>query len=278
MQTETVLIHEKTKKWINAYAQNPNNPIILDTAGDFMYGQKVAAEIVKTLGISNSKVEQVFSGKLGIEDIRSVKNRFSLQANKSKENEITRMLIIGDGSSLSVEAQNAFLKLLEEMPNNTGVILIVSNMSALLPTVQSRCFYIPLIQVGPGAIKQNYPEKTDSDINRALLQSQGSTTKALEILNDEYSSNEMIDQAKTFITSSVYERQLQLKDLHTSKPDYISFIDSLALIARSGMQHAKSTNNKMLWKDRLTIILNAAEQLKLLVSPKLVLLSLSVEL
>ena len=277
MQTETTLIHEKTKNWIKAYAQTPNNPVILDTAGDFMYGQTVAAEIVKTLGISNSKVEQVFSGKLGIEDIRSVKNRFSLQANKSKENEITRMLIIGDGSSLSVEAQNAFLKLLEEMPNNTGVILIVSNMSALLPTVQSRCFYIPLIQVGPGAIKQNYPEKTDSDINRALLQSQGSTTKALEILNDEY-SNEMIDQAKTFITSSVYERQLQLKDLHTSKPDYISFIDSLALIARSGMQHAKSTNNKMLWKDRLTIILNAAEQLKLHVSPKLVLLSLSVEL
>lgn len=49
-------------------------------------------------------------------------------------------VIINDAQSLTPEAQNAFLKTLEEPPENTVIILLAENEDQLLPTVVSRCF------------------------------------------------------------------------------------------------------------------------------------------
>jgi DNA polymerase-3 subunit delta' len=47
--------------------------------------------------------------------------------------------IIYDADRMNGEAQNAFLKTLEEPPSNTFFILTTGNPSALLPTTRSRC-------------------------------------------------------------------------------------------------------------------------------------------
>jgi hypothetical protein len=50
--------------------------------------------------------------------------------------------IIDNAEDMNIQAQNAMLKLLEEPPRGVCVILCVSNPSALLPTVLSRCSII----------------------------------------------------------------------------------------------------------------------------------------
>lgn len=66
----------------------------------------------------------------GIEDIRDlIDNCFS-------SNNITLYYI--DGDSLSVQAQNALLKLVEEPPNRAYIIIGVSTLDVLLQTIRSR--------------------------------------------------------------------------------------------------------------------------------------------
>ncbi len=50
-----------------------------------------------------------------------------------------RVLVIADASWLNAEAQNALLRLLEEPPTHTTVILQAENPASLLATVRSRC-------------------------------------------------------------------------------------------------------------------------------------------
>ncbi|MFH1231824.1 MAG: DNA polymerase III subunit delta' [Planctomycetota bacterium] len=50
-----------------------------------------------------------------------------------------RVFIINEAERMSEEAANAFLKTLEEPVKNTIIILVTSNLTALLPTILSRC-------------------------------------------------------------------------------------------------------------------------------------------
>jgi hypothetical protein len=50
-----------------------------------------------------------------------------------------KVYIIDNAEDMNTQAQNAMLKLLEEPPPSVCIILCVSNPSALLPTVLSRC-------------------------------------------------------------------------------------------------------------------------------------------
>lgn len=50
-----------------------------------------------------------------------------------------KVFIMSDGDRMTVEAANAFLKLLEEPPDNTVIVITTSRLHALLPTIRSRC-------------------------------------------------------------------------------------------------------------------------------------------
>lgn len=50
-----------------------------------------------------------------------------------------KLAIIWTAEILTIEAQNAALKILEEPPESTHLVLITSNHSMLLSTIQSRC-------------------------------------------------------------------------------------------------------------------------------------------
>jgi len=53
--------------------------------------------------------------------------------------------IIHDADRITVQAQNAFLKNLEEPPKKTSFILTSGNPHTLLPTIISRCQFVPLL-------------------------------------------------------------------------------------------------------------------------------------
>ena len=52
---------------------------------------------------------------------------------------LPRLIWIEEAGQLTIPAQNALLKILEEPPANTQFILSVSNPRSLLPTISSRC-------------------------------------------------------------------------------------------------------------------------------------------
>ena len=50
-----------------------------------------------------------------------------------------KVFILTEGDRMTVEAANAFLKLLEEPPEDTVIVMTTARLHALLPTIRSRC-------------------------------------------------------------------------------------------------------------------------------------------
>ena len=54
------------------------------------------------------------------------------------------MAIFADAEEMNANAQNALLRLLEEPPPGTTLLLATSSVHSLLATIRSRCIRVPL--------------------------------------------------------------------------------------------------------------------------------------
>lgn len=79
-------------------------------------------------------------GSIGVEIIRKLQEKIFLKPFQSKE----KVIIFEKAQNLTIEAQNALLKILEEPPAHTYIILCAFQEDILLPTILSRCHIIHL--------------------------------------------------------------------------------------------------------------------------------------
>jgi len=96
-----------------------------------------------------SLLEKKEGNSIGINEVRNLQNIASRKP--FQEEKIT--VIIKEAQFLTIEAQNALLKILEEPPSKTLIALTTPDPSWLLPTIVSRCQIIQLplkteIQIG----------------------------------------------------------------------------------------------------------------------------------
>ncbi len=113
-----------------------------------------------------------------IEQVREVDRFMSFKAFSGT----FRAVIIRQAEMMSPEAANAFLKTLEEPPAGSLLILNVTELMNVLPTIVSRCQKVVFNPIPAGLISQWLVEKHKSDQERALLLaklSEGSPGKAL---------------------------------------------------------------------------------------------------
>jgi len=80
------------------------------------------------------------SRRIRVEQLRELEKSFQVSVEGGK----WKIGVIRDAERMNLEAQNAFLKTLEEPPQRTLLILITSKPQALLPTVHSRMTKIQL--------------------------------------------------------------------------------------------------------------------------------------
>lgn len=112
--------------------------------------------------------------KLGIEQARKIKEHFSLKPYSAKG----RVVVLEDASLITVEAQNALLKTLEEPPPDAILILAAPSDANFLPTILSRCQIIRLQASG------NREQKTE-DIEKLLTSSIEDRFEYIEKLKDK---------------------------------------------------------------------------------------------
>lgn len=77
---------------------------------------------------------------IGIEEIRYMQKKLFLKPIKSS----TKIVILEDAQLLTIQAQNTLLKVLEEPPVHTIIILSCQSKEPLIPTIISRCKIIDL--------------------------------------------------------------------------------------------------------------------------------------
>ncbi|MCL6096129.1 MAG: hypothetical protein M1444_00385 [Patescibacteria group bacterium] len=77
---------------------------------------------------------------VGIAQVRDFQKRIFLKPFKSKQ----KAVILSAQNGITTEAQNALLKVLEEPPENTIIMLLCESSEGFLPTILSRCKIITL--------------------------------------------------------------------------------------------------------------------------------------
>lgn len=100
-----------------------------------------------------------------------------------------KIYIIDRADTMTVEAQNAMLKTLEEPPAYIIIILLTSSEAKLLDTIRSRCesYEIPAVD---SATVENYlkgccPDSTEEEIKFAVKFADGRIGKGIRVLTDE---------------------------------------------------------------------------------------------
>lgn len=124
---------------------------------NFCNKQKIDAFDQTTLTLETSVKQNTAS--IGIEDIKQMQKKIFLKPIKSE----SKVIIIDEAELLTVEAQNALLKILEEPPAHTLIILSTNTKETLLPTILSRCQIIQLEEE-----QQTLSEKEKAELNTFL--------------------------------------------------------------------------------------------------------------
>ena len=81
------------------------------------------------------------SRRIGVDEIRNLEHTLHLAAPGGA----CKVGVITEADRMFDQAANAFLKTLEEPPQNTLLLLLTANPQRLLPTILSRCVRIPLL-------------------------------------------------------------------------------------------------------------------------------------
>lgn len=100
-------------------------------------------QILKTNGFSQNHPDLLFlkaEEKLGIETIRKIREFLSLKPYQAKNHAL--VLLVAE--NLTLDAQNALLKTLEEPTGEAMIILGAASEEQLLPTIISRCHVVNL--------------------------------------------------------------------------------------------------------------------------------------
>lgn len=99
-----------------------------------------------------------------------------------------KVYIITYGDDMNEQAQNAFLKVLEEPPQYAVFIVLAENNESLLATIRSRCTKIKFNPVGDNLIREyvrkNYPDDTEK-IDFLVQYAGGVVGEIEKILNTE---------------------------------------------------------------------------------------------
>lgn len=136
-------------------------------------------------------------GSTGIEIIRKFQEKIFLKPYKSKE----KIIIIEHAEDITIEGQNALLKILEEPPSNTFIFLLVTNEDILLPTILSRC-QIVILHKNETLLSQETKEKLEEDIQILLT---GSINDKLALAEKIYSDKTAAKEWFTQIINVEYE-------------------------------------------------------------------------
>ena len=100
-----------------------------------------------------------------IEQLRTLQHRFRMKAAANSY----RVVIIEQAEKMRAEAANSLLKFLEEPPSPMVVILLTEQLSAVLPTIRSRCQQIRFSSPPPAVKATQWQEQGVSSELATLL-------------------------------------------------------------------------------------------------------------
>jgi len=173
---------------------------------------KEKAQIIcKENNISKFDVEIIETEKtVGIGDIRNLQKKIFLRPIKSEKKAVILEAFLG----MTADSQNAFLKILEEPPASTIIMILTKSLDFVLPTILSRCSLINLDNV-----KKLSHEEIEENLKIILEIKNGGNGTALTIAQNNSKNKEIALSFLEDLLISCHQAlengksEIQLKDL-----------------------------------------------------------------
>lgn len=126
--------------------------------------QKIVKAIKDGAYLSNDELNELKkSSVIAVDDVRTVNEFLS----KKSANDRWRVVLVDSVDEMNASSANAILKILEEPPHKTLMLLVSHNPSRLLPTIRSRCAKLELKPLQDGIVAsllRRYRSETSEDI------------------------------------------------------------------------------------------------------------------
>lgn len=231
-----IAVSEITKKNIDSYIADPTSVVLIHGVEGSGKSQLVDEIIGRLKNDNQNPLETIVIDRLGqaisIEDVRSLKSKLRLKVVKHSEHS-KRIVVINNAETMTHEAQNSLLKLIEDVPDDTMFILTSDVENKLLPTVRSRTQQIYVGRPTKQIFYNKYPDINRQELDRTIKMVDGRARYLDEIISgDNTKLNETFVLAKQFVVSKYFDRLCQIDNI-LKNFDLKTFIFCLEQIFRS---------------------------------------------
>lgn len=198
-------------------------------------------------------------GSISVDRIRE------LYATSRTRTTMKRVIHIVDAHKMTVQSQNAFLKLLEEPPENTHFILSTHTIQPLLPTILSRVQTLELRHITDTQSKELLEDLkvTDTKVHAQAMFIAAGRPAELSRLTQEPAAltafASIIGDARTLLQGELYDKLLVVNTYKDSRERSIDLVDTVLKLLRMTLMKAP-TNTQLL--ERMNECLSATDRLK----------------
>ena len=201
---------------------------------------------------------------IGVEDIRSqINGDISIKPYSSPR----KIYIINEGEKMTPQAQNALLKTLEEPPEYAVIVILTTNVEALLPTVLSRCVVLNMKPVSDALVKKYLMEQLgvpDYKANICVAFARGNIGKAkLLASSEEFEKvkDEAISLVKNINDMEIHEIVKAIKKISEYKFDVNDYLDILMAWYRDVLFFKATKDvNSLVFKEEIQQIMRVSDR------------------
>lgn len=265
MYFENIIGQNFAKKYLtNSIKKNKLNNAYMFEGIDGIGKKRFADELSKLLldyvNLENSPDYVLIKpdgNSIKIAQIRNLQSDIVIRPHKDY-----KIYIINNAEKMTVEAQNALLKTLEEPPDYAIIILVTNNKESLLETIKSRCDIIKFSPIPMEDLKK-YLIDTGIEEERAQLLatfSRGSIENALS-LSQSAEFSVMREDIQQYIQVMLDKNIVEILNIPNNMEKYrgniISLLDIMINYFRDIILLKESVNKNMLINvDKLVFIQN----------------------
>lgn len=283
-----ILMHERTKKQIELFIKSPSHALLI--TGPLGSGKSYLAQTAATQLLSLKDptalvnypyfihvIKQEDKQDISIDAVRQLIQK--LQLKTPGTHGIRRVAIIEDAQLLSDEAQNSILKVLEEPPSDTVIMLTASSVRAVLPTIASRA---QRLEVLPISRKDSHAffsgEQSEKAVEGAWNLSEGAVGLMMALLDasKDHPLKDAVGDVRTLLGQDTFGRLVTLDKLSKDKESLSVFLDALSRVL-AVLNRTSASNNKRILACR-KLVLTLQKQLADNANPRLIALELGLNL
>lgn len=195
---------------------------------------------------------------IGVDDVRrQINDTIQVKPYSSAH----KIYIVDEAEKMTVQAQNALLKTIEEPPAYAVILLLTTNAEAFLPTILSRCVQLKLKPLKDGEVKDYLVSRMGVELSQAEIYTafaRGNLGKAIHLADSEdfrHLYGELLDLLKNLKKSDISELLERIRKMKEDKLNIHQCLDFMQMWYRDVLMYKTTKDiNLLIFKDEFSTV------------------------